>query len=406
MNNFPSLVLKNSGIEWIGNVPVTWKLYPAGRLFSEVKEKNRDNLPYTPLSFRYGAIVDKRISGSSDEDANEALSAYTIVRPGVIMLNGLNLNYDFITQRVALVKKEGIITSAYLAVTTNANYITPEFATYLLKSYDYKMVFHGIGSGIRKTLKYSDFKSLKIPVPSIAEQQAIAAYLDDQVTQIDSIIAESQASIEDYKQWKLSIIHEAVTKGINADVPKRTTDISWIGEMPCSWQLIKVKRIVRIENGSDPQSEGDIPVYGSGAESFRTCGEYKEGPTVLLGRKGATLHIPHYIEGKYWNVDTAFNVVVINNMVNLKYFYYTAICFDYPAYRSQTTLPSMTQTNYNNMKVPYPDIITQNAIASFLDNKVAEIDDVISEKESLIADLESYKRSLIYEAVTGKRKVV
>lgn len=294
-----------------------------------------------------------------------------------------------------------------LAVITARPGLDYRFLYYFLLSPLFSNIITRLRNGMGVPhLTQESMKEIKMPFPSIKEQGAIAAYLDDQVAQIDSIIAEARASIEDYKQWKLSIIHEAVTKGINADVPKRTTDISWIGEMPCSWQLIKVKRIVRIENGSDPQSEGDIPVYGSGAESFRTCGEYKEGPTVLLGRKGATLHIPHYIEGKYWNVDTAFNVVVINNMVNLKYFYYTAICFDYPAYRSQTTLPSMTQTNYNNMKVPYPDIITQNAIASFLDNKVAEIDDVIFEKESLIADLESYKRSLIYEAVTGKRKVV
>lgn len=396
--------MKPSREKWLGEIPTSWKVLRLKRIFS-IKKDIAGEEGHTVLSVTQKGIRPKAMSekGQFAQD----YSKYQLVNHGDFVMNHM----DLLTGWVDVSQYDGVTSPDYRVFINNKpDQFDSGYYRYIFQLCYSARIFYGLGQGVagfgRWRLPSDMFLNFVLPVPSISEQQAIAAYLDDQVAQIDSIIAEAQASIEDYKQWKLSIIHEAVTKGINADVPKRTTDISWIGEMPCSWQLIKVKRIVRIENGSDPQSEGDIPVYGSGAESFRTCGEYKEGPTVLLGRKGATLHIPHYIEGKYWNVDTAFNVVVINNMVNLKYFYYTAICFDYPAYRSQTTLPSMTQTNYNNMKVPYPDIITQNAIASFLDNKVAEIDDVISEKESLIADLESYKRSLIYEAVTGKRKVV
>ena len=184
----------------------------------------------------------------------------------------------------------------------------------------------------------------------------------------------------------------------------RDSGIPWIGEIPEGWEVSRVKYICKIQNGQDPKTTGDIPVYGSGETSFKTCGEYKEGPAVLLGRKGATLHIPHYIEGRYWNVDTAFDVHMKGSHC-LKWFYYLAVCFDYRQYISQTTLPGMTQTNYNNMSIPLPSRLEQQAIADYLDEKCATIDALVAEKEKLIADLEAYKKSLIFELVTGKKEV-
>lgn len=166
----------------------------------------------------------------------------------------------------------------------------------------------------------------------------------------------------------------------------------------------KAKYCVIISNGSDPHYEGNIPVYGSGAESFKTCGEYKEGPAVLIGRKGATLHIPHYIKGRYWNVDTAFDVKALNNFL-LRYYYYLAISFDYKYYISQTTLPSMTQGNYYNMRIPCPGLDEQQKIVAYLDTKCTEIDDIIAEKNKQLDILTDYKKSLIYEYVTGKKEV-
>ena len=124
---------------------------------------------------------------------------------------------------------------------------------------------------------------------------------------------------------------------------------------------------------------------------------------MLVGRKGATLHIPHYITGKYWNVDTAFDVKT-KKQYTLKFYYYTACCFDYQYYISQTTLPGMTQTNYSNMTIPVPPLPEQQEIAAYLDAKTAAIDRLIAKKEQLIAEMQSCKKSLIYEVVTGKRE--
>ena len=249
-------------------------------------------------------------------------------------------------------------------------------------------------------------KRILVPVPPYEIQKQIALFLEECCSKIDAVISEAKASIEEYKSWKASIIYEAVTKGLDTNVEMKDSGVEWIGKIPVGWNIITAKFLVNINHGSDPKTEGNIPVYGSGANSFKTCGEYKEGPVVLIGRKGATLHIPHYIEGRFWNVDTAFDVTARDDTLNLKLYYYLAICFDYKYYMSQTTLPSMTQSNYNSMKLPVPKKDEQTRIVAHLDNVTQNIDTVISEKESLIADLEAYKKSLIFEVVTGKRQVV
>lgn len=178
----------------------------------------------------------------------------------------------------------------------------------------------------------------------------------------------------------------------------KDSHVVWMGKIPACWKVIPVKYVANIGNGSDPKKEGLTPVYGSGNASFKTCGEYKEGPAVLLGRKG-TVNIPQYIEGKYWNVDTAFDAKPVDDY-NLKLFYYSAICFDYDNYSTQTALPSMTQSTYNNFRVPLPSSDEQNCIVNYLDSKCSEIDAISADVQKEVETLEQYKRSVIIEAVT------
>ena len=179
----------------------------------------------------------------------------------------------------------------------------------------------------------------------------------------------------------------------------KDSGVRWIGKIPTKWTIAKAKNCVEIQNGSDPKTEGSIPVYGSGSMSFKTCGEYKEGPSVLIGRKGATLHIPHYISSKFWNVDTAFNVYS-KSIFDLKYYFYCAHVFDYTLYMSQTTLPSMTQTAYENMFLPLPTKEEQYAIANRLDQICAEIDAVLEKTRASIEEYKKLKQAVITQAVT------
>lgn len=179
----------------------------------------------------------------------------------------------------------------------------------------------------------------------------------------------------------------------------KDSGVMWIGKIPTKWTIAKAKNCVEIQNGSDPKTEGSIPVYGSGSMSFKTCGEYKEGPSVLIGRKGATLHIPHYISSKFWNVDTAFNVYS-KSIFDLKYYFYCAHIFDYKLYMSQTTLPSMTQTAYENMFLPLPTKEEQYAIVNQLDQICSEIDAVLEKTRVSIEEYKKLKQAVITQAVT------
>lgn len=179
----------------------------------------------------------------------------------------------------------------------------------------------------------------------------------------------------------------------------KDSGIEWIGEIPKDWTVVAVKHCFYINNGSDPiTDEGEIPVYGSGSKSFKTCKEFKEGPTVLLGRKD-TINIPQWIESRYWNVDTSFDIKAKGNYY-LKLFYYCAVCFDYERYTTQTALPSMTQGDYKNFKIPYMNFYEQKDIVKFLDTKCSEIDATAEDIQKEISLLEEYKKSVITEAVT------
>lgn len=146
-----------------------------------------------------------------------------------------------------------------------------------------------------------------------------------------------------------------------------------------------------------------MPVYGSGDTIFRYSKEFKLGPAVLLGRKG-TIENPKFIEGKYWNVDTAFSVEV-KKSINIKFYFYLSNVFDYKKYITSTALPSMTKENYESMRIPYPCMSEQEQIVAYLDNKMKAIDEVIAIKQNQLTLLDEYKKSLIYEYVTGKREV-
>ncbi len=280
----------------------------------------------------------------------------------------------------------------------NANYYNWLFHTPLFADEFYSWG-HGIVADLWTT-RWQEMKNIAIPTPPLAEQEAIAAYLDKKCGEIDELIEVEQQMISDLESYRKSVITEAVTHGLNLDAELKESGIYWIGNIPERWTIAKMKFFVDISNGSDPKTEGDIPVFGSGATSFKTCGEFKEGPTVLIGRKGATLHIPHYIEGNYWNVDTAFDTKVKN--YSLKYFIYIASILDYKAYISATTLPSMTQSNYENMQIPVPPLSEQLEIAEYLDAKCVDIDELIKVKQEKIEILKQYRQSLIFEAVTGK----
>lgn len=406
--------MKESGIEWVGRIPAHWMLRRIKTLATEkdslfidgdwinAQDISESGIRYLTTGNIGQGIFKEQGEGYISEETFERLRCLE-VHAGDLVVSRLNTPVG--RACIIPVKYRRCVVAVDNVVLRPDKVYHKRFLMYCMSSDRYAEFTQLLARGTTmQRISRTQLGNICLPIPPYEEQLAIAAYLDTQCAKIDEIIAEAKASIEDYKQWKASIIYEAVTKGLDPKAEMKDSGIEWIGEIPMGWEIKKAKKCVTITNGADPKTEGNIPVYGSGAESFKTCGEYKEGPTVLIGRKGATLHIPHYITGRYWNVDTAFDAKAKVGF-SLKYYYFLAYSFDYKYYISQTTLPSMTQTNYNNIFLPVPPKETQDLISRVLSTRIEKIDAYIDERKSLVTDLESYKKSLIYEVVTGKRRV-
>ena len=389
--------MKDSGIEWIGAIPQDWQLSKIGSLYTQRNEKVSDK-DYQPLSVTMQGILPQLATAAKTDDGDNR----KLVRVGDFAINSRSDRRG----SCGISPLDGSVSLINIILTPRTA-MHPGYYNWLFHTTLFADEFYKWGHGIVAdlwTTRWQEMKSITVPVPEYAEQERIAAFLDAECAEIDAVLEKTRASIEEYKKLKQAVITQVVTKGIRGDRPMKDSGIEWIGEIPAEWDYTKAKNCVNIQNGSDPKTEGSIPVYGSGASSFKTCGEYKEGPSVLIGRKGATLHIPHYISTKFWNVDTAFNVYAKPNF-DLKFYFYCACSFDYRFYISQTTLPSMTQTAYENMFLPLPSNDEQRAIASYLDNRCEEIDALIWKKQECLVEIENYKKSLIYEYVTGKKEV-
>ena len=205
--------LKDSGVQWIGEVPQHWEVCHLGSIFKENVRLNTEEKETNALQFRLGEIISK--SKGNSKYIPISLSGYNIVEPNVIMINGLNLSFDFISQRVALVKERGVITSTYIAIAPSC-YIedentTSRYACYLLKAYDTCKVLHSMGRGLRATLSYSTLSKMPILLPPLAEQRAIADWLDAKCADIDATIALKEQKQEKLKEYKKTIIFEYVT---------------------------------------------------------------------------------------------------------------------------------------------------------------------------------------------------
>lgn len=400
-------IMKDSGIAWIGEIPIDWNKNKVFRIFDIIgsgttpKSNNEQNFNGTIKWIQSGDINGAELfdcKTSISENAFNSSSALKIYRAPYIII----AMYGASVGNISISNIDACVNQACCVL--GGRVYNLKYAYYALKTAKDYLVWKAVGGG-QPNISQDTIKQLWLPDPSQKAKERIARFLDVKCSHIDSVIEKTRAAIEEYKKLKQAVITQAVTKGIRPNREMKDSGIEWIGDIPKEWKIGKAKHYVSITNGSDPKYDGDIPVYGSGANSFKTCGEYKEGPCVLIGRKGATLHIPHYIDHNYWNVDTAFDVKPLKSY-NLRYYYYTACCFDYKLYISQTTLPGMTQTNYENMFVPAPNLSEQTEIVAHLDEKTAAIDFLIKKKEQLISELEAYKKSLIYEYVTGKKEVI
>lgn len=423
--------MKDSGIEWIGEIPEGWEIVPVRSCFDEVRTKNTDGQEQNALQFKSGNIISKtNFNASMDDYVADTITNYTVVLPDTVMINGLNLNYDFKSLRVALVKEKGVITSAYLAIFPDRKKISPQYATYLFKGYETKMAFHNMGAGIRKTLGYKEFKNQPLLLPSEKEQNKISAYLDSKCSHIDIMLSKIRSSIEEYKKLKQAVITQAVTKGVRGEREMKDSGVEWVGEIPKEWGCEKIKYATSISRGLFNHRPRNDERYYNGKYPFIQTGDVANATKYIVSYSQTLNELGKSVSKEFpkgtltmtiaanvgdvaiLNFDAYFPDSVVgfipNKNIRTLYLFYV-----FSAMKDEFTRTAIksTQLNLNIDRVKETFIpVTLNVneqceIENYLESKCAEIDGLIAKKEQLVKELESYKKSLIYEVVTGKREV-
>ena len=235
--------MKDSGVPWIGEIPVSWGIRRNKTVFACEKVivgKKSKNIQL--LSLTTNGVREKSADNTTGK-VPESYDTYQYVHKNNLVLCLFDLDCSAVFS--GLSKYEGMISPAYKVIKCNDD-IVPGYADYWFRSVFDGRKFKYLAKNIRYSLAYEDFSSLTLPYPPLSEQSVIASFLDVQCAKIDEIIAKAKASIEDYKSWKASIIYEAVTKGLNPDVEMKDSGVEWIGEVPSSWHITKIRNFVSI----------------------------------------------------------------------------------------------------------------------------------------------------------------
>jgi len=393
--------MRETNLEYIGQIPNSWNLVHLGRLTSEVRLLNSDCTESNALQFKMGSIISKSIGDSKYQP--ETLEGYTVLQPGDVVVNGLNLNYDLKSLRVGQVKEKGVITSAYISIHPES--INPSFLNYLLKGFDSIKTFHGMGKGIRLTLSYEELRRMYIPVPSLPEQSRIASFLDDRCAKIDEAIKRCKEMNEKLDEYRKAVITKAVTKGV----------------------LTPLKHIVSYNN--DSLSESTLPDYNFdyvdissvsyeyGIESkerisFGTAPSrarriVSQGDVIVSTVRTYLKAIAQIPEIDYpLIVSTGFCVLTAQNNISPDFLGYAlkseTFIYDVEMNSYGISYPAINSSALVNLKIPVPSPSKQAEIVIYLDKRCAEIDTAKEKNEAIVKKLEEYKKSLIYHAVTGK----
>lgn len=423
--------LKDSGVEWIGDIPSEWDIQRVKTAFYRSKEEAHIDDPVI-LSLARSGVKVRDISNNEGQLA-ESYYNYNPVIPGDLLLNPMDL---YSGANCSISKVSGVISPAYINLRTRGNYC-PAYYDYYFKTQYWAMALFAHGKGVsfdnRWTLSPNDLFDYYIPVPDYTEQVKIADYLDSKCAEIDTVIEKTTVTIEEYKKLKQSVITEAVTKGIRGDRPMKDSGIEWVTEIAEEWKISRVGLHYNIVLGKmlcDKQLKDDYTleeylcaanIHFDGVEISdlkkmwfspleKETYAVKIGDLVVVeggaGAGGASIVIqlnnPTYVQN---------SVMIVRNKLSAdnRYLRYWIECLVKKGYISvacnKATIPHFTKDKLASMPVPVLSTTEQIEISDYLDGKCAEFDKLIADKTHLLEEMTSYKKSVIYEYVTGKKQV-
>lgn len=423
--------MKDSGVAWIGNIPENWSVQKVKNAFYRSKEEAHIEDPVV-LSLARSGVKVRDISNNEGQLA-ESYYNYNPVVPGDLLLNPMDL---YSGANCSVSKVEGVISPAYINLRTRGEYC-PTYYDYYFKTQYWAMALFAHGKGVsfdnRWTLSPNDLFNYHIPVPNFEEQKRIAEFLDCQCAEIDAVIAKTSATIEEYKKLKQSIITDAVTKGIRGNKKMKDSGVAWIGYICDEYNVWRMKfllseplmyganetgisyeetlpRYIRI---TDITGDGKLKDYGKLSLSEESATPYiLKDNDVLFARSGGTVGKAFIYKKEYGK--SAFAGYLIkastnDNLLSDYLFYYTQSSL-YEEWKNQifiqATIQNIGADRYNNLPIVLPPIEEQNEIVAFLEKKCVEIDTLIEKKTALLVEMETYKKSVIYEYVTGKKEVL
>ena len=428
--------MKDSGIEWVGAIPQDWQLSKIGSLYTQRNEKVSDK-DYQPLSVTMQGILPQLATAAKTDDGDNR----KLVRVGDFAINSRSdrrgsCGISPLDGSVSLIN---IILTPRTAM--HLGYYSWLFHTTLFADEFYKWG-HGIVADLWTT-RWQEMKSITVPVPEYAEQERIAAFLDAECAEIDTVLEKTRASIEEYKKLKQAVITQVVTKGIRGDRPMKNSGIEWIGDIPAEWKVASIGRFCFVtklagfeftnDMMSNIQDSGDIPIVraqnikmGKFINNISEFIPYRISQKLercALNRKcliitfiGAGIgEVAIFNEPKRYHLAPNVAKIVINvgmeHFVTEEYLLYFLMSFagqeEINKIKKATAQPSLSMGTIRSIKMVLPDSIEeQSEIVSYLDMRCASIDALIAKKQQYLIEIENYKKSLIYEYVTGKKEVV
>lgn len=403
--------MKDSGIEWIGEIPEGWEVGQIGQLYSERRTKVSDK-DYPPLSVTMKGIL-PQLSTAAKTDAHDDRK---LVCKGDFAINSRSDRRG----SCGISEQDGSI-SLINTVLQPRGEMNPGYYNWLFHTSMFADEFYKWGHGIVDdlwTTGWSDMKKIGVPVPSKCEQKQLAEHLNFECSNVDTILSKTRSSIEEYKKLKQAVITQAVTKGVRGEREMKDSGVEWIGEINHRFSLIKLKYICSILDqyrkpiSADKRSQsGSIlyDYYGASGAIDKIDDYTINDHVMLIGEDGANLRmrnlpLMYEVNGKAW-INNHAHILKPTERVDFYYLFYALEGLDINPYITGSAQPKLSQEKLQNIWVPLPDFEEQQEIATYIRSKCTEIDGVIAKKEQLVKELESYKKSLIYEVVTGKREV-